>query len=190
MSPYPRWPVSRARSPLRGRIGTLLPWVFVLGVAAGTMLPDGQRWLKSLTSSEPRFSDPETEAIWRRASVSGARYPAEALYTVDGDTFEARVHLWPGLDMSARVRLRGIDAPEMKGQCADELRRAEAAATALRAMLAEGGVTITNIGPDKYGRVLADVATKRTDNVAAALIAAGHGRPYNGGHRGGWCLVR
>jgi hypothetical protein len=34
---------------------------------------------------------------------------------------------------------------------------------------------------------VADVATKRTDNVSAALLAAGHARSYNGGRRGGWC---
>ena len=52
----------------------------------------------------------------------------------------------------------------------------------------EGGVTIYNIGPDKYqGRVDADVATKRTDNVSAAMLATGYARSYNGGHRQGWC---
>ena len=37
------------------------------------------------------------------------------------------------------------------------------------------------------GEDLADVATKKTDNVSAALLAAGHARAYNGGHRFGWC---
>jgi hypothetical protein len=55
-------------------------------------------------------------------------------------------------------------------------------------LLDEGGVTVFNVGPDKYnGRVVADVATRMTPNVSTALIAAGHGRPYNGGHRAGWC---
>ena len=59
---------------------------------------------------------------------------------------------------------------------------------ALRGLLGEGGVTIYNIGPDKYhGRVVADAATQRTDNVAAALIAAGHARGYVRGRRGDWC---
>jgi len=108
--------------------------------------------------------------------------------TIDGDTFEARVHLWPGLDMTTRVRLRGIDAPELKASCPQELRMAEAAGVVLRGLLEEGGVTIYNIGPDKYnGRVVADVATRRTENISAALLAAGHARSYNGGHRGGWC---
>ena len=108
--------------------------------------------------------------------------------TIDGDTFEARVHLAPGLDPTTRVRLRGIDAPELKAACAEELQMAEAATGALARLLGEGDVTISNIGPDKYsGRVVADVATRRTGNVSTAMIAAGHARSYGGGHRSGWC---
>jgi endonuclease YncB( thermonuclease family) len=86
------------------------------------------------------------------------------------------------------VRLRGIDAPELKASCAQELRMAEAATGALRALLGEGGVMIFNIAPDKYaGRVVAEVATRRTGNVSTAMLAAGHARSYGGGHRNGWC---
>jgi micrococcal nuclease len=65
---------------------------------------------------------------------------------------------------------------------------AETATGALRDLLGQGEVAIYNIGPDKYsGRVVADVATKRTSNVSTAMISAGHVRSYNGGHRQGWC---
>ncbi len=115
-------------------------------------------------------------------------HPAEVVRVVDGDTFEARVHLQPGLDPTARVRLRGIDAPELKAACPEELQMAEAASAALRRLLGEGEVAIFNIGPDKYsGRVVAEVATKKTGNVSAALLAAGFVRSYSGGHRAGWC---
>jgi endonuclease YncB( thermonuclease family) len=68
--------------------------------------------------------------------------------------------------------LRGVDAPELKASCPQELQMAEAAGEALRNLLGEGEVTIYNIGPDKYnGRVVADIATRRTDNVSAALVA-------------------
>lgn len=110
------------------------------------------------------------------------------LRTIDGDTFDARVALWPGLELTTRVRLRGIDAPERQAACDAELRKAEASTRALRAMLGEGGVAIYNIGPDKYGgRVVADVATARTPNVSSALVAAGHARIYLGGRRRSWC---
>ncbi|MGY4300484.1 micrococcal nuclease [Bradyrhizobium sp. i1.4.4] len=115
------------------------------------------------------------------------RQPVDVIRTIDGDTFLARVHQRDGRVLVARVRLRGIDAPEMKASCQDELDKAQAATGALRDLLGQGGVTITNLGPDKYGRVLANVATRRTADVSAALLAGGYARSYNGGHRDGWC---
>ena len=115
------------------------------------------------------------------------RQPVDVIRTIDGDTFLARVRQRDGRVLVARVRLRGIDAPEMKASCQDELDKAQAATGALRDLLGQGGVTITNLGPDKYGRVLANVATKRTADVSAALLAGGYARSYNGGHRDGWC---
>jgi endonuclease YncB( thermonuclease family) len=180
-------PVRIARLPWR--LSSVLPWVFVLGVAAGAMLPLGH-WLHwpwwTPPASQAVRNDSET--VWRRAGNPAVRHPVDVLYTVDGDTFEARVHLWPGLDLTTRVRLRGIDAPEIKAQCAQELKQAEAATAALRGLLAQGEVAIYNIGPDKYqGRVVAEVATKRTPSVSTALIEGGYVRPYGGGHRDGWC---
>ena len=130
----------------------------------------------------------DAETILKRAGNPDVRHPVDVLRTVDGDTFEARVHLESGLDLNTRVRLRGIDAPELKASCPEELQMAEAASAALRGLLGEGAVAIFNIGPDKYsGRVVADVATKNTASVSAALLAAGHVRSYSGGHRQGWC---
>ena len=130
----------------------------------------------------------DAETIWRQAGDPDLRHPVDVIRTIDGDTFEARVHLSPGLDPTTRVRLRGIDAPELKAPVLQELQMAEAATDALRALLGEGEVTISNIGPDKYnGRVVADAATRTTPNVSAAMLAAGHARSYNGGHRSGWC---
>ncbi|MGF6312331.1 endonuclease YncB(thermonuclease family) [Bradyrhizobium sp. i1.8.4] len=126
--------------------------------------------------------------VWQRAGAPDVRHSVDVVRTIDGDTFEARVHLLPGPDLYTRVRLRGIDAPELKASCARELQMAQAATVALRDLLGQGDVAIYNVGPDKYqGRVVADVATKKTDNVSAALLAAGHARAYNGGHRFGWC---
>jgi len=189
MSPYFRTnPVRIARLPWRSR---LWPWVFVLGVAAGSMLP-ARHWLLGPGSPPAsQATDHDSEMVWRRAGNPSVRHPVDVLYTIDGDTFEGRVHLWPGLDLTTRVRLRGIDAPELKARCAQELQLAEAATEALRRLLADGEVAIYNIGPDKYqGRVVADVATKRTASVSVALREAGYVRPYGGGHRDGWCGMR
>lgn len=197
MPPYERTNASRAqgrppfsRSPLGRRFSTALPWVFVLGIAAGSMLPI-RRWAPEWVPLPSHWSlsrSRDADVIRQRAGAPDVRHAVDVVRTIDGDTFEARVHLAPGPDLYTRVRLRGIDAPELKASCVRELQMAQAATVALRDLLGQGDVTIYNIGPDKYqGRVVADVATKKTDNVSAALLAAGHARAYNGGHRFGWC---
>jgi len=195
MAPFERINTYRPghRSPWRHRFATALPWVFVLAVAAGSMLPV-RHWMHwprppatdSLHPDSPAARD--AEMIWKHAGNPDVHHPVDVIRTIDGDTFEARVHLSPGLDPMSRVRLRGIDAPELKASCPQELQMAEAASEALRGLLGEGEVAIFNIGPDKYaGRVVADVATRKTANVSNALLAAGHARSYGGGHRLGWC---
>jgi endonuclease YncB( thermonuclease family) len=176
----------------------LFPVIFVLGLAAGTLLPVRPWVPQPVAALRGQFPSAQTsiqgpaarggDAIWKRAGNAGVRHLVEVVRTIDGDTFEARVHLWPGLEMTTRVRLRGIDAPELKASCPQELQMAEAAGSALRGLLDEGEVTIYNIGPDKYnGRVVADAATRRTENVSAALLAGGFARRYGGGRREGWC---
>ena len=86
------------------------------------------------------------------------------------------------------MRLRGIDAPEMKARCDDERAQAEAARDALRAILDQGEVGITRVTFDKYGgRVLAEAFTRATPDVSAALLDSGAARRYSGGKRDGWC---
>ena len=191
MYPYKR--INTYSTPWSRGFTAALPWVFVLGVAAGTMLPVRQwahRAIPVSTGSSPAEMQAarDSETIWKRAGNPDVRHPVDVIRTIDGDTFEARVHLWPGLELTTRVRLRGIDAPELKASCPQELRMAEAAGAALRSLLDEGEVAIYHIGPDKYnGRVVADAATRRTESVSAALLAAGHARSYSGGRRSGWC---
>jgi len=177
--------------PVSGAPVWLLGLILVIGIAIGTVIPGRDRlpWAGvPEQSGERSVSPPSPPATWSRDGNTAVRHAVEVLRVIDGDTFEARVHLWPGLEMTTRVRLRGIDAPEMKGACVEEVRMAETASEALRVQLAGGDVTIFNIGPDKYnGRVVADAATRRTPSVSSALLAAGHARPYQGGRRGGWC---
>jgi len=173
-------------SPFDRRFSGLLPWMFVVGIVVAVVLTlrHGTNWLAPYPADE-RAQD--AEIILQHAGNPDSRLPVDVVRTIDGDTFLARVHQRDGRDLVARVRLRGIDAPEMKASCRDELDKAEAATEALRNLLGQGGVTIYNLGTEKYGRVLADVATRRTTNVSAAMLAGGYARSYNGGHRDGWC---
>ncbi|MEY9881112.1 thermonuclease family protein [Bradyrhizobium sp. USDA 329] len=177
---------SYSRSPFGRRFSGLLPWMFVVGVVTAVVLGFRQGTIWPIPHVDDERSR-DADIILQQSGAAGARQPVEVIRTVDGDTFLARVHQHNGGDLVARVRLRGIDAPELKASCQEELDKAEAAARALRDLLSQGGVTITNLGPDKYGRVLADVATRKTASVAAAMLAGGFVRSYNGGHRDGWC---
>jgi endonuclease YncB( thermonuclease family) len=121
-------------------------------------------------------------------TARGGTHPAEVLRVIDGDTFEARVHVWPGLDITTKIRLRGVDAPELKARCPAERAMAEAARDALRGMLADGTVGVSAVTPDKYGgRVVADAATRSVASVSAELQTRGLARSYGGGRRRSWC---
>jgi endonuclease YncB( thermonuclease family) len=161
--------------------------LFVCGLAAGALIAP-QFSPRVAARAAPSAPVSEAAATAEKAGASRAAYPAQVLRVVDGDTFEARVSVWPGLEITTKVRLRGIDAPELRARCTDEQAKAQAARAALVALLGEGAVAVSQVTLDKYGgRVVADASTRRTPDVAAALLAAGHARPYGGGRRESWC---
>jgi endonuclease YncB( thermonuclease family) len=109
---------------------------------------------------------------------------------VDGDTLAVRVTVWLGQELRVLVRVRGVDAPELRGACEAEKARARDAAAALARLVSGGSVVLTAIEGDKYyGRVLADVTTTEGNHVGLALISGGFVRPYDGGTRSGWCEI-
>ena len=115
-------------------------------------------------------------------------YAAEVVRIIDGDTFVARMRTRPGAEVETRVRLRSIDAAELHARCSKELRLALAARAALQRLLAEGSVTLSHVGPDKYpGRIDANVATHSTNDISAAMLSGGFARAYDRGRRGSWC---
>lgn len=107
---------------------------------------------------------------------------------IDGDTLAVRAAAWPGFEATATVRLIGIDTPELRGRCERETAAAIAARTAAADLAPPGArVILSGIDSDKYGRTLARVTLADGRDLAEALLAAGHGRPYAGGARQGWC---
>jgi endonuclease YncB( thermonuclease family) len=113
---------------------------------------------------------------------------AEVVEVVDGDTLGVRVHVWLGQQVETRVRILGIDAPELRARCADERAGAEAARDALRRLIGREDVVLRDISYDKYGgRVLAHVETRAGADLGGALLAAGLVRSYRGGRRDPWC---
>lgn len=118
------------------------------------------------------------------------RGPIEArvLAVVDGDTLLVRARPWVGLEVETKVRLLGIDTPELKGKCEAERQKAEAARAFLERAVGKDFVLLHDVRHDKYGgRVLARVRTAAGQDCAQALVAAGLARPYEGKRREAWC---
>ena len=165
--------------------------MFALGLAAGAALrpsSHGTATVEAAFAAADRDAPAPAETPIAHRLDPAIAYPAEVLRVIDGDTFQARVRVWPGLDVDTKVRLRGVDAAELHARCAGELAQAQAARTALETILADGGVAISRVGIDKYGgRIDAAVSTRNTADVSAALLKGGYARSYDGGKRGSWC---
>ena len=122
-----------------------------------------------------------------RQSVPGP-VPARVLRVIDGDTLMVRARIWIGQEIEIKVRLAGVDAPELRGKCERERRLARQARDLIAARIADGEVSLHGVQYGKFaGRVLARVETSAGDDLGTALLDAGLGRPYRGKRRQGWC---
>jgi endonuclease YncB( thermonuclease family) len=123
-----------------------------------------------------------------RAGESYGPVNASVARVIDGDTLEADARVWPGHTVRVAVRIRGIDAPEMRSRCLPEKEAAERARHALTELVADGIVIISNISGGKYyGRVVADVETADGRSVSAELLRLELVRSYAGGRRVPFC---
>jgi micrococcal nuclease len=103
---------------------------------------------------------------------------------IDGDTFKLG---------KRKIRIVGIDAPEVHGQCAAETALAERATSRLQALLNQGPFTMSGrLGDmhDRYGRDLRTLERRRADgtvqSIADDMRADGLAHRYTG-FKWGWC---
>lgn len=112
---------------------------------------------------------------------------AEVLRVMDGDTIVVRARIWLGQDIETRVRLDGVDTPEINGKCERERRMALKARDWVVSLAAGGKAILRDIQYGKYaGRVVARVEALDGEDFSHSLLRAGLGRPYDGRRRG-WC---
>ena len=105
-------------------------------------------------------------------------YRAKILSVYDGDTVRADLDLGFGVELkNQKLRLRGIDTPELTGSSRAEGIRAR---DALRAMIDKEVVTVTTHKDrqGKYGRYLVEIWW-RDANVNHWLIQNGYAKPYD-----------
>ncbi len=144
-------------------------------------------WRTTLAPAAPEQSPREIPLI-ESAIPPRALIPVDIIRVIDGDTVEVRAHVWLDQMIVTRVRLRSIDAPELRAGCPEEARKAAAARDALVTLLDSGRIYLTGLGRDKYGgRVLGDLLTAEGQSISSRMLTTGHARPYAGGKRQGWC---
>jgi micrococcal nuclease len=98
---------------------------------------------------------------------------------IDGDSFRLG---------SRRIRIRGIDAPERQGACAEETRLAERAAATLTQLLNMGPFVMTAVGGDErdqYGRELRSLS-RNGRSIGEQMVEEGLAHDYRG-RKTSWC---
>ena len=106
-------------------------------------------------------------------TASPTRYPAAIVRVIDGDTVLARISLGMNVQITQRVRLAGIDAPENHTLAG----RLATAYTQQRLLHQTVELEIGSRVFDKYGRVLATV-WHDGENFNDQLMQNGHAVPY------------
>ena len=105
---------------------------------------------------------------------------------IDGDTIKLG---------QRKIRIIGIDAPEMSSpQCAEEARLAEAATVKLQHLLNQGPFEMVGSvtrDKDRYGRDLRALNRHGRDgmttSIAEEMRNSGLAHRYLGGYKSGWC---
>jgi micrococcal nuclease len=172
--PNPRfWPEKPRRM---GFFAAIRP--FVLGGVLLSIWPT----LDPALIEPPAFLSTDPERV--DATFSRCGRGRSHACVVDGDTFKLG---------QRKIRIIGIDAPEVKAQCPKEAQLAEAATARLQSLLNQGPFVMTgriDDMRDRYGRDLRTVERTRPDgstqSIAEEMRDSGLARRY-AGFKTGWC---
>lgn len=160
-----------------GWLGKLRP--FILGAILLTIWPAADPAL----IEPPRFLSTEPERVSEHFTRCGPGRGHACV--VDGDTIKLG---------ERRIRIIGIDTPEVDARCPAEAVQAEAATAELQRLLNQGPFEMVgriDDRRDKYGRELLALRRTRPDgtvqSIADDMRERGLARRYLGGFRSGWC---
>ena len=128
-------------------------------------------------------------ALHSYAESYGDYQGALYLKNYDGDTIRFNLPGYPPIaGKDIRVRVNGIDTPEIKGKCKKEKYEARQARDMVADILwGAEKITLRTIKSGKYFRIVADIIVDG-ENLADVLIEAGRAIKYDGGkktHK--WC---
>lgn len=98
---------------------------------------------------------------------------------VDGDTVDLDLDLGFSLTLRQRVRLYGIDAPELRSKDPQEKSKGqESQAFVSQWFERAGAVLVRTTKEEKYGRMLADCYREGSPSLCTELLERGLARPY------------
>lgn len=147
---------------------------FMLGGIAQFILSQNRRIENERHEQEIRKYTAYVESV-RPVEEFEYWYKAYVVNVVDGDTVDVSLNLGVGVVKNERIRLAGINAPEMKnppfGQDAKNF---------LSKMILTNNVIVATQGdkPDNYGRLLGTIFTSDGKNVNEAMIKNKHAVVY------------
>lgn len=124
---------------------------------------------------------------WSAESYGNATV-SEVTSIYDADTFRVNIAGWPDvIGTRMPIRVKGVDAPELRGKCPQEkLLARQAKQYTVQTLRSATHIELRNIERGKYFRILADVYVDGV-SLSGLLISNRLGRPYSGGTRKGWC---
>jgi len=135
--------------------------------------------------------------LWLNASILHAKesaaypyfkgpIPAHVIRVIDGDTVLVNAYPWPMHSIRVYVRLRDIDAPELRSKCVPEREAAIKAKEALAQILNNQTISLYEISGGKYyGRVIAHISIDKNQTASNTLLKQGHAIAYKK-RRGYW----
>ena len=113
---------------------------------------------------------------------------SKVISVYDGDTFRVNIDsLPPIVGKNIRIRVNGIDTPEIRGKCQYEKNLALEARDFVRAKLANAKeIKLTNLQRGKYFRVVANVLVDGV-SLGQELLDNKLAYEYSGGKKSSWC---
>ena len=98
---------------------------------------------------------------------------------VDGDTVDLDLDLGFSITLRQRVRLIGVDAPELRSKDpAEKAKGQESQAFVAQWFQQPGAVLVRTTKEEKYGRMLADCYREGAPSLVTELLERGLAKPY------------
>jgi len=113
---------------------------------------------------------------------------SKVISVYDGDTLRVNIDSFPDIiGKNIRIRIKGIDAPEIKGKCQKEIDLAIMARDYLRNAINQSSlIELRNIERGKYFRIVGELYIDGK-NISNNLLKRKLAYYYNGGKKKSWC---